>query len=101
HCQPGSAPAPATTAPFPRAGPPATFGLLAAHGLHGTIPTQRATAESSGVSLGTVNRVFRALRERTPPFLEGRHNDLTRPDVLEREWISAYSAQQPAAWPEE
>src|SRR5699024_1886381 len=45
--------------------------------------------------------VFRALRERTPPFLEGRHNDLTRPDVLEREWISAYSAQQPAAWPEE
>lgn len=74
---------------------------LAAHDLHGTIPIQSATAESSGVSLGTVNRVFRALRERTPPFLEGRRNDLTRPDVLEREWISVYSAQQPAAWPEQ
>lgn len=101
QCKPGSAPTRATTAPFTRAGLPVTFALLAAHDLHGTIPTQRATAESSGVSLGTVNRVFRALRERTPPFLEGRHNDLTRPDVLEREWISAYSAQQPAAWPEE
>ena len=94
-------PTPPTTAPFTRAGLPVTFALLANHEHFGVTPTQRGLAEISGASLGTVNRVVRALRDRTPPFLEGRHNDITRPAALEREWISAYSAQQPVVWPDE
>lgn len=94
-------PTPPTTAPFTRAGLPVTFALLANYEHFGVRPTQRGLAEISGASLGTVNRVVRALRDRTPPFLEGRRNDITRPAVLEREWISAYSAQQPVAWPDE
>lgn len=96
-----SVPTAAATAPYTRAGLPVTFALLANSELLDITPTQRALADSSGASLGTVNRVFRALRERTPPMLDGRHNDLTRPDIVEREWISAYSAHQPTAWPEE
>lgn len=89
------------TAPFTRTGLPVTFSLLAANEHFGITPSQRALADSSGASLGTVNRVIRALRERTPPLLEGRHNTLLRKPTLEHEWISAYSAMQPTAWPEE
>lgn len=97
----GQAPTAGATAPFTRTGLPVTFALLAADEHFGTTPTQRALAASSGASLGTVSRVLRALRERTPPVLEGRRKELVRREVLEREWISAYSAQQPTAWPEE
>jgi hypothetical protein len=96
-----TASATAATAPYTRTGLPVTFALLTADEHFGTTPTQRALADSTGASLGTVNRVLRALRERTPPMLEGRRNELVRPEILEREWISAYSAQQPAAWPDE
>ncbi|MDN5808075.1 MAG: hypothetical protein L0J17_13150 [Brevibacterium sp.] len=89
------------TAPFTRTGLPVTFSLLAANEHFGITPSQRALADSSGASLGTVNRVIRALRERTPSFLEGKHNELLRRSALEHEWISAYSAMQPTAWPEE
>lgn len=91
----------ATTAPFTRAGLSVTFSLLASHEHFGSTPSQRVLADLSGASLGTVNRVFRALRERTPPVLKGRHNELLSKVALEREWISAYSAMQPTAWPEE
>lgn len=91
----------ATTAPFTPAGLPVTFSLLAANEHFGSTPTQRALADSSGASLGTVNRVIQALRERTPPVLEGKHNELLRRSTLEHEWISAYSAMQPTVWPEE
>ncbi|SMX85414.1 Transcriptional regulator, AbiEi antitoxin, Type IV TA system [Brevibacterium sp. 239c] len=91
----------ATTAPFTRAGLPVTFSLLAAHEHFGSTPTQRALADSSGASLGTVNRVIKALRERTPPVLEGKRNELLRRSALEHEWISAYSAMQHTVWPEE
>lgn len=89
------------TAPFTRAGLPVTFSLLAANEQFGITPAQRALADSSGASLGTVNRVIQALRERTPPLLEGKHNTLLRRSALEHEWISAYSAMQPTVWPEE
>ncbi|UVI36881.1 type IV toxin-antitoxin system AbiEi family antitoxin [Brevibacterium spongiae] len=92
---------PSAAAPFTRAGLPVTFALLASAEHFGTTPAQRALAETSGTSLGTVNRVLRALRDRTPPMVEGKRNNLLRRDALEREWISAYSAQQPTAWPEE
>lgn len=78
-----------------------TFALLASAEHFVAAPTRRALADSSGASLGTVNRVLRALRERTPPTVEGRHNDLMRQETLDREWICAYSAQQPGAWPNE
>lgn len=91
----------ATTAPFTRAGLPVTYSLLTAHEHFGVIPSQRALAASSGASLGTVNRVLRALRERTPPLLQGKDNQLLRASTLERDWISAYTAMQPRAWPEE
>ncbi len=73
----------ATTAPFTRAGLPVTFSLLAANEHFGSTPTQRALADTSGASLGTVNRVIRALRERTPSFLEGKHNELLKRSTLD------------------
>lgn len=87
-------------APFTRAGLPVTFMLLVASH-HGVTLTQRALAECSGASVGTVNRVVAALRERVPSMMEERGHQLLRPSVLEEEWISAYSALQPIAWPEE
>ncbi|SDS00524.1 hypothetical protein SAMN04489751_1003 [Brevibacterium sandarakinum] len=90
-----------TAAPFTRAGIPVTYSLLTANDHFGVTPSQRALAASSGASLGTVNRVVRALRERTPPMLQGKHNQLLRASALEREWISAYTAMQPSIWPEE
>lgn len=89
-----------TTAPFTRAGLPVTFALLLANE-SGFAPSQRTLATSSGASVGTVNRVVQALRDRTPPMLEGKSYQLLRPSAIEDEWISAYSAMQPSAWPEE
>src|SRR5699024_4368114 len=83
----GPAAAVAATAPYTRAGLPVTFALLASAEHFVAAPTRRALADSSGASLGTVNRVLRALRERTPPTVEGRHNDLMRQETLDREWI--------------
>ncbi|SMX78903.1 hypothetical protein BANT918_01087 [Brevibacterium antiquum CNRZ 918] len=91
----------ATAAPFTRAGLPVTYSLLTANEHFGITPSQRSLAASSGASLGTVNRVVRALRERTPSMLQGKHNQLPRASALEREWISAYTAMQPSIWPEE
>lgn len=91
----------ATAAPFTRAGLPVTYSLLTANEHFGITPSQRALAASSGASLGTVNRVVRALRERTPPMLQRKDSQLLRAAALEREWISAYTAMQPSAWPEE
>lgn len=93
---PGRAP---TAAPFTRTGIPVTFALLLGHAA-GRRMTQRELAEQSGASLGTVNRVVRALRERTPSII-GPKNDLLRPDDLEDEWVAAYAAVQASAWPEE
>lgn len=90
-----------TSAPFTRAGLPVTFALLVVYNFFGITPSQRSMAASSGASLGTVNRVIRALRERTPSMLGGKDNQLLRPSALEEEWISAYSAMQSDAWPEE
>ena len=101
HSNSDSAQQSTATAPFTRAGLPVTFSLLAANEHFGITPSQRALADSSGASLGTVNRVIRALRERTPSFLDGKHNELLRRSTLEHEWISAYSAMQPTVWPEE
>lgn len=91
----------ATAAPFTRAGLPVTYSLLTANELYEITPSQRNLAASSGASLGTVNRVIRALRERTPPMLQGKDNRLLRAAALEREWISAYTAMQPSTWSEE
>lgn len=91
----------ATAAPFTRAGLPVTYSLLTSNEHFGSTPSQRALATTSGASLGTVNRVLRALRERTPPLLQGKDNQLLRASTLERDWISAYTAMQPRAWPEE
>lgn len=93
---PGRAP---TAAPFTRSGIPVTFALLLGHAAERRT-TQRELAEQSGASLGTVNRVVRALRERTPSML-GPKNDLLHPDDLEDEWVAAYAAAQASAWPEE
>lgn len=93
---PGRAP---IAAPFTKTGIPVTFALLLAHQA-GRHPTQRELAEQSGASLGTVNRVVRALRERTPSML-GPKSDLLRPDDLEDDWVAAYAAVQASAWPEE
>lgn len=93
---PGRAP---TAAPFTRAGLPVTFALLLA-GEQGQRPLQRELATISGASIGTVNRVVRALRERTPAMLD-KENHVLRPAALENEWVAAYSTLQPHAWPEE
>ncbi|ASK66171.1 hypothetical protein CFK39_10510 [Brachybacterium avium] len=85
-------------APFTRAGLPVTFALLIAH-QQGRRVVQRDLAASSGASIGTVNRVVRALRERTPSMLD-TSNLVLRPAALEDEWVVAYSAVQPTAWPE-
>lgn len=89
-----------TAAPFTRAGLPVTFALLVAHELGEGRLAQRELAATSGASVGTVNRVLRALRERTPPMLDDRAH-LLRPDALQDEWITAYTAVQADAWPEE
>lgn len=91
----------ATAAPFTHAGLPVTFALLSVNEFFGSTPSQRSLATISGASLGTVNRVIRALRERTPPMLQGRDNQLLRTSALAQEWISAYTAMQPRFWPEE
>lgn len=93
---PGRAP---IAAPFTRTGIPVTFALLLGHA-GGCRMTQRELAERSGASLGTVNRVVRALRGRTPSMLDPK-NGLLRPDDLEDEWVAAYAAAQASAWPEE
>lgn len=87
------------SAPFTRAGLPVTFALLTAHG-RGLAPRQRDLAEWSTASMGTVNRVVRALRERKPAVID-RNNHLVRAEALEEEWISSYTALQPRTWPEE
>lgn len=89
-----------TAAPLTRAGLPVTFALFVAHERGEERLVQRELATRSGASIGTVNRVLRALRERTPPMLDDRTR-LLRPDALEGEWIAAYTAMQPDAWPEE
>lgn len=88
-----------SSAPFTRAGLPVTLALLLAHE-QGDAPLQRDLAAVSGASIGTVNRVVRALRDRTPAMTDAK-NRLLRPEALEDEWVSAYSALQPRAWPEE
>jgi hypothetical protein len=89
-----------TSAPFTRAGLPVTFAVLTTH-VDGDRPlSQRDLAAASGASIGTVNRVVRALRERTPPMLDAR-NELLRPEALRDEWIAAYTALQAEVWPEE
>lgn len=88
-----------SAAPFTRAGLPVTFALLLASQQEHRIP-QRDLAAGSGASIGTVNRVVHALRERTPPMIDTR-NHVLRPAALENEWIAAYSTAQPTAWPEE
>ncbi|WP_113905278.1 MULTISPECIES: type IV toxin-antitoxin system AbiEi family antitoxin [Brevibacterium] len=90
-----------SAAPFTKTGLPVTFTLLVAHDFYGHTPSQRSLAMSSGASVGTVNRVIRALRERVPPILDEEGNEFLRLSALEDEWISAYSAMQPSAWPEE
>lgn len=90
---------PSPRAPFTRAGLPVTLALLDAHGQH-RIPTQRELADAAGVSIGTVNRVLRGLRDRTPALL-GSDGRLLHPELLEDEWVMAYAALQPRAWPEE
>ena len=87
-------------APFTRAGLPVTFALLVAHELGEARLSQRDLAATSGASIGTVNRVLRALRERTPPMLDVRTR-LLRPGALQDEWIAAYTAMQADVWPEE
>ena len=89
-----------TTAPFTRAGLPVTFALLVAHGHGEQQMVQRELAVAGGASVGTVNRVIRALRDRTPPMLD-EHNRLLRPEALQDEWVAAYATAQPETWPEE
>jgi hypothetical protein len=89
-----------TTAPFTRAGLPVTFAVLTTHGRGDRPLSQRDLAAVSGASIGTVNRVVRALRERTPPMLDER-NEVLRPEALQNEWIAAYAALQAEVWPEE
>lgn len=88
-----------SAAPFTRAGLPVTFTLLLS-GQQEIRVLQRDLAARSGASIGTVNRVIHALRERTPPMLD-TSNHVLRPAALENEWIAAYSTAQPSAWPEE
>lgn len=88
------------TAPFTRAGLSVTFALLSAHGLGEERLSQRDLVATSGASTGTVNRVLRALRERTPPTLDLRTR-LLLPDALQDESIAAYTAMQTDVWPEE
>lgn len=88
-----------TAAPFSRAGLPVTFAVLVANQQEHRV-LQRELAASSGASIGTVNRVVRALRERTPPMLDKNYQVL-RPAALEDEWVAAYTALQPSTWPEE
>lgn len=96
----GSSPGRAhTAAPFTRTGLPVTFAALEAS-VVGDQASQRDLGETSGASIGTVNRVVRALRERTPPMLD-KNNHVLRPSALEDEWVAAYAAMQPRAWPEE
>lgn len=91
---------PSQTAPFTRAGLPVTFTLLVRHLYHlkyprGDVPpTQRELAALSGASLGTVNTVMRALRER-PGMLEA-DGRIRRAGELEDEWVRAYVAGAPA-----
>lgn len=89
-----------TAAPFTRAGLPVTFAVLTAHGRGDRPLSQRDLATASGASIGTVNRVVRALRERTPPMLDER-NQLLRPEALRNEWVAAYTALQAEVWPDE
>lgn len=88
-----------TAASLTRAGLPVTFALLVSHE-NGLRLSQRDLAAATGSSIGTVNRVVRALRERTPRMV-GPSNAVLRPRELEHEWVSAYSEMQPRAWPEE
>lgn len=88
-----------TAAPFTRAGLPVTFAVLLANQQERRV-LQRELAASSGASIGTVNRVVRALRERTPAMLD-KNNQVLRPAALEDEWVAAYSTMQPSTWPEE
>lgn len=88
-----------TAASFTRAGLPVTFALLIAQESGHRI-SQRDLVEATGSSVGTVNRVVRALRERTPPTLD-KSNTVLRPTALEDDWVSAYSEMQPRVWPEE
>lgn len=88
-----------TAASFTRAGLPVTFALLLAHE-SGQRVSQRDLVAITGSSVGTVNRVVRALRERTPPTLD-TSNTILRPAALEDDWVSAYSEMQPRVWPEE
>lgn len=88
-----------TAAPFTRAGLPVTFAVLLANRQEHRI-LQRDLATASGASIGTVNRVVRALRERTPPMLD-KSNQVLRPAALEDEWVAAYASIQPSVWPEE
>lgn len=90
----------APRAPFSRAGLPVTLALLTT--ADAELPaTQRTLAAISGASIGTVNRVTAALRERRPPMLDASTSTVLRAAALEEEWVSAYSALQPEAWPEE
>lgn len=88
------------TAPFTRAGLPVTFALLVAADNGQQRIVQRDLAAESGASVGTVNRVIRALRERTPPMLD-ENTRLLRPEALQNEWVAAYATAQPGTWPEE
>ncbi|MGP9845907.1 hypothetical protein [Brachybacterium sp. 107] len=94
----GAGKAPPAT-PFTRAGLPVTFALLMADEQGGR-PRQRELAGSSGASIGTVNRVIRALRERNPPMLD-ESNQVLRSAALEDEWVAAHSTLQPRVWPKE
>ncbi|WP_169721432.1 type IV toxin-antitoxin system AbiEi family antitoxin [Brevibacterium album] len=78
-----------------------TFALLvaAAQGRH---PSQRELAAWAQVSLGTVNRVLRALRSDAGGVRYGWQGQGISPEgreVLAQDWMRAYLRTQPAAWP--
>ncbi|WP_344357716.1 type IV toxin-antitoxin system AbiEi family antitoxin [Brachybacterium phenoliresistens] len=86
---------PRSMAALTRAGQPVTFALLVTHGETKKNPTQRELMHLSGASLGTVNRVIRALREQRPPMIEV-DGTLRLPGELEDAWIRAYASTRPA-----
>ncbi|RNI20894.1 type IV toxin-antitoxin system AbiEi family antitoxin [Flexivirga caeni] len=91
---------PTLSAAFTRAGLPVTFALILCNDV-GASANQRKLVRLSGASIGTVNRVVRALRERTPPLLAPDGYELLDTHRLEAEWLSAYTALQPTTWPDE